>query len=88
MIGWQYGQTIDLDYGLIVAIAGALRNLFGRALFRFGWQVKVSRPSTRWPYGSVVARRRVRSMADALAQLPNLVEEVHLQGPRALTGSD
>ncbi|WP_460627492.1 hypothetical protein [Intrasporangium mesophilum] len=88
VIGWQYDQVFDLDYGLVVSIAGAFWNLFGRALFRFGWQVKVSRTRTRWPHRrKVVARLRVRRKADALAQLPDVVEAVHRHGRHALTAT-
>ncbi|MGO4604674.1 hypothetical protein, partial [Terrabacter sp. 2YAF2] len=86
VIGWQYDQALNFDYGLLVSIAGALWNLGGRLVFRFGWQVRVSRTSTRWPHRrKVVGRRRMRYKKDALAQLPGLVEAVHREGPRALS---
>lgn len=77
VIGWQY-EWSGLDFGLLVAVAGGLWNLIGRLLFRFGWQVKVTRESTRWPHRRrVVARSRFRNKDDALAGFSQLVDEVH-----------
>lgn len=88
VIGWKYDQVLDFDCGIFVSIAGALWNLWARLLFWFGWQVKVSRMSTRWPHRrKVVGRSRMRRKTDALAQFPDLVEAVHREGPRALSQS-
>ena len=88
VIGWQYDQVAGLDYGLLMALAGAIWNFGGRVLFRFGWQLRISTPGTRWPYRrKVVARRRLRRKVDALSQLPVVVEAVHARGPEVLQPS-
>lgn len=88
VIGWQYDQALNSEYGLPVALAGALWNLGGRIVFRFGWQLRVSRPGTRWPYKrKVVARRRLPNKVDAIKELPVVVESVHERGPGGLRTS-
>ncbi|WP_147068541.1 hypothetical protein [Terrabacter aerolatus] len=89
VIGWQYDQALNSEYGLPVALAGAVWNLGGRIVFGFGWQLTVSRPGTRWPYRrKVVARRRLRSKVDAIKELPVVVEAVHGVGPKAFERRD
>lgn len=83
VIGWQYGQGgPDLIIGLAVSLAAGMCNLVGRVIFGFGWHLRVSSVRTR----RLVGRKRFRSKAQALTQLPQLAEEVRRRGGHAVSG--
>lgn len=68
-------RTIRMGAGLLLLLVAkfalGLLNLISRLVFRFGWDLRVSRDRSRWPYRrKTVLRRRFRSKTEAMSALP------------------
>jgi sugar lactone lactonase YvrE len=78
VIGWQY-EASALPDGIPVAIAGALWNVLGRMVFRFGWSVVVYDETDRR-----IGRRRFPSKRAAVAFMPRMAEDLRQTGVQSL----